>query len=85
MSCPLIEKCPSRSRWCDFRENFSYECVPFLIIAFERLKSEHPDVLYLCDMRACEKCHPDRLCQFTKDIRHARNFERIEGAFVESK
>ena len=42
------------------------------------------DVLYICDRRACERCHP--YCQHTRDITHAENFELfcfVDGAFIE--
>ena len=30
-------------------------------------------IFYLCDRRACEKCHDE--CEHTNDIRHAVSFE----------
>ena len=41
------------------------------------------DILYLCDQRACSKClYPE--CEYTTDIRHARNFEYVAG-YVKEK
>lgn len=40
-----------------------------------------PTILYKCDRRACEKCNPE--CEYTKDIRHARNYELQNDVFVE--
>ena len=31
-----------------------------------------PVILYICDRRACDSCHPD--CMYTSDIRHACSF-----------
>ena len=38
-------------------------------------------VLFLCDRRACERCHPE--CKHTLDISHAKNFEIENGNYVE--
>ena len=35
-----------------------------------------PSILFECDRRACEKC--ESICKYTKDIKHAVNFERDE-------
>ena len=41
------------------------------------------DILYLCDQRACQDCaYPD--CEYTTDIRHAKNFEYVAG-YVKEK
>lgn len=42
---------------------------------------ENKDILYLCDQRACEECHPP--CKYTKDITHAVNFKNEFGSFTE--
>lgn len=40
------------------------------------------DILYLCDHRAHEHCHPD--CTHTSDVRYAKNFIKNElGEYVE--
>ena len=44
------------------------------------------DILYLCDRRACSKCSP--MCNHTRDITHAQNFEStgiIENTFTEKE
>lgn len=47
-------------------------------------KNNQPKVLYLCDHRACDRCRArHKECNHTSDIRHAKNFENIDGAFVE--
>lgn len=33
-------------------------------------------ILYVCDRRACQCCNP--ACNYTADIRHAKNF-KLEG------
>ena len=36
------------------------------------------DILYLCDRQACPNCsYPN--CEYTTDIRHAKNFEYVAG------
>lgn len=44
------------------------------------------DMLFLCDRRKCEHCHPE-VCQHTRDISHAVNFVKNEefGCFVERR
>lgn len=32
-----------------------------------------PEVFYICDRRACDKCNQD--CAHTKDVRHAKHLE----------
>ena len=39
-------------------------------------------VLYECDRR-CSACHDKRLCHYTTDITHAKNFEYENGGWVE--
>ena len=42
-------------------------------------RGDAPYVLYLCDRKACDPCdNPD--CHRTYDIRHALNFERVQGS-----
>lgn len=43
---------------------------------------DRPNVKYLCDHRACERCSNSE-CDHTSDIRHAKNFENFMGTFVE--
>lgn len=46
-------------------------------IETEEQAADAPDILYICDRRACDSC--DQIeCMHTRDIRHARNFE-LEG------
>ena len=41
------------------------------------------DILYLCDQQACQDCaYSD--CEYTTDIRHAKNFEYVAG-YVKEK
>ena len=41
------------------------------------------NILYLCDQRACPNCsYPE--CEYTTDIRHAKNFEYM-GGYVKEK
>ena len=57
-----------------------------MVSAAKRLKEENrvmqecisemekrPDVVFICDRRACSKCNPE--CHLTDDIRHAKNFQ----------
>lgn len=37
-------------------------------------------VFYLCDRRACERCHPE--CSHTADIRHAANFSVLADGSI---
>ena len=39
-------------------------------------------VLFLCDRRKCGTCHPE-VCKHTTDIRHAVNFTKAEGFWLE--
>lgn len=41
-----------------------------------------PDIVFLCDRRACDKCSNSE-CKHTKNIRHAKNFELFGDMFVE--
>lgn len=41
-----------------------------------------PDIIFLCDRRACDKCSNSN-CKHTKDIRHAKNFKLFGDMFVE--
>lgn len=45
-------------------------------------KAPSPDVLYICDRRACDSCDAVE-CMHTRDIRHARNFELMHNIMVE--
>lgn len=45
-------------------------------------RDARPKVLYLCDHRACNK-HGCVECNHTTDVRHAKNFENVNGTFVE--
>ena len=83
MSCQFIESCPSRSGWCDSFEGYSSKCVPFLLNAYENLKAARPQVVYLCDRRACKACASINPCRHTGDISHAKNFELFGEVFVE--
>lgn len=43
---------------------------------------------YLCDKMACSKkyngkCPDDHQCKYTHDIKHAKNFELINGIWIE--
>ena len=88
MACKYRDQCPSRTGWCDGKAGPDGECVGFILTAYNR---EHPRVLYLCDHRACERCHTapggdgpdDPECCHTDDIRHAANFANFMGAFYE--
>lgn len=45
-------------------------------------RDARPKVLYLCDHKACNK-HGCVECNHTTDVRHAKNFENVNGTFVE--
>lgn len=46
-------------------------------------KRDHNEVvLFLCDRRKCGTCHPE-VCKYTTDIRHAVNFAKAEGFWLE--
>lgn len=86
MSCQFKNECPSYSGWCEGpKQDFSH-CVQFILSAYNRVKSERPKVLYECDGRACEKCNnigSETDCNFTTDVRHAKNFRLCGSIFVE--
>ena len=43
-----------------------------------------PNVFYLCDRRACDRCLPIKNgCRHTADVRHAKNFQLRGDAFRE--
>jgi len=44
-------------------------------------EQEPKKILYLCDKRACETCHPD--CTHTHDVTHAKNFRLMNHSFLE--
>lgn len=58
---------------------------------YDALKSDGPNCLgpvvnYICDRRACAECKngPEFMrCSHTQDIRHAKNFEMVDGAMFE--
>lgn len=88
MSCKYKNECPSYSGWCEGPKQEFERCIPFLISCVETARAERskirdsPAVLYECDRRACESCHPE--CRHTKDIRHAENFQMtVLGVMVE--
>lgn len=41
------------------------------------------DILYFCDRKACETCHPNNECKHTHLIEHAKNFEKVGEAYFE--
>lgn len=41
------------------------------------------DILYLCDRKKCEMCHPE--CAHTNDITHAANFTQEKIFWVERR
>jgi transcriptional regulator with XRE-family HTH domain len=45
-------------------------------------RDARPKTLYLCDHRACDKSVCDE-CNLTSDVRHAKNFEIVNGTFKE--
>jgi hypothetical protein len=47
-------------------------------------RDARPKILYLCDHRACDKSVCDE-CNLTSDVRHAKNFENVNGTFVEKE
>lgn len=79
MSCEYKDRCPSATVWCEGKQADFGRCIPFLLSAYENAKG--PAILYECDRRACSKCSPE--CHNTTDIRHAKNFEMNQFAFVE--
>lgn len=86
MSCQFKSECPSYSGWCEGPKQDFSGCVQFIISAYNRLKNEHPKVMYVCDGRACEKCFSagrETDCNFTQNVRHAKNFRLCGDAFVE--
>lgn len=94
MSCVNVGVCPSASGWCVAPEAAPRaECVEFILAAYEHLresaveaaKEEEPEVLYLCDRRACLECHEMNCCAHTHDVTHAENFRVESGAFVEKR
>lgn len=52
--------------------------------AYEDAQKQVKPVLYLCDRRACEKCH-SMDCSHTSDISHATNFTRKYGTYIEER
>lgn len=40
-------------------------------------------ILFQCDRRACKKCYPD--CNYTTDIKHAKNFVKDFDIFTEQE
>lgn len=86
MSCKFKDECPSYTGWCEGTKQDFSQCVSFLINAIQAEREKHPKVFYLCDKRACDECHGE--CEYTEDIRHARNFSAVgikgETAFAES-
>jgi hypothetical protein len=53
----------------DLEEKVGERCV----ILPNCLKKATPTVFFLCDRKACDKCHPE--CTHTADISHAVNFK----------
>lgn len=43
-----------------------------------------PDVLYLCDEKACDPCN-NMDCSHTSNVAHARNFKEMHGAYWETE
>ena len=43
-----------------------------------------PDILYICDHRACERCNGIEGC-YTTDISHAVNFAKLEDFYFEKE
>lgn len=43
-----------------------------------------PDILYICDHRACERCNGVEGC-YTTDISHAVNFAKLEDFYFEKE
>ena len=88
MSCKYKNECPSSSGWCEAPEQNFERCIPFLISTVERVSEEaakardSPQVLYVCDRRACRSCNPK--CHRTLDITHAENFKNLDGIMVEA-
>ena len=81
-NCQYYDICPSASGWC-INRGPEKECVPFLLTAIEKLRSNQPKILYECDRRACKECKAADYCGFTRDIRHAKNFHIFGEVFVE--
>ena len=40
-------------------------------------------ILFVCDKRKCGSCRKD--CDYTADIKHAKNFELSGGVYIERK
>lgn len=49
------------------------------------MKETEPMIRYLCDHRACGSCggNGEEFCNYTPDIRHAKNFELFGKDFFE--
>lgn len=45
-------------------------------------KPENEKVMYICNRKRCEVCHPE--CQHTSDIRFAADFKIDESLYVQS-
>ena len=40
-------------------------------------------ILFVCDNRKCDFCRKD--CNYTTDVKHAKNFELSGGIYIERK
>lgn len=44
----------------------------------------YEQVVYICDRKACKKCHPE--CMHTSNIDHAVNFKKVsDGKWMEKE
>ena len=63
-----------RKRLAEKEDQAAEEC--------ESKKTCLPDMLFVCDRRACETCTPE--CSYTFDARHAKHFEvDPDGCMIE--
>ncbi len=47
------------------------------------LENSDNRILYECDRRLCPVCIPE--CSYTSSIKHAKNFQRKNGVFMERR
>mgnify|MGYP001116738764 CR=1 FL=1 len=82
MACKFLDVCPGTIGRCASQAaEPGPDCAARLIRACYETGRIEGSVLFLCDQKQCgEKCSaPVGDCFHTSDIRHAKNFERIES------
>lgn len=69
----------------DLKEQFKTE--PFVLIPVNMSVENNPErLMFICDGRACEVCHGGEYgCCYTADVKHAKNFKNVMGAYIEQE